>query len=215
MSHFRLPSGFHDNSVKQLSSFILSTCPIHFHRLVFTLVLLSISWFDTMFGHLIFNIFRRHLNINMSSLRLSPSFIFQSSHPYNSTDLTSELNGLNLVFNGWMLGLNNCLSLMKDTIAFQILSQICSYPPNISGRRSPPGVSGWRSPPEGVYILWLVEHGFQTLFCFHLHHAESFCWDSMNHNEGSAARLPSLPLTSHLHPPKPPLPPSPYNSGQL
>ena len=96
----------HDNAVIQLSSFILSTCPIHLNLLVFTLslifvtlVLLSISSFDTMYGHLIFNILRRHLNINTSIFQLTPSFIYQASHPYNRTHLTSELNSLNLVFN--------------------------------------------------------------------------------------------------------------------
>ena len=68
---FLLPMGFHENAVNQLlSSFILGTCPIHFHLLVFTssliinLVLLSISSFDVIYGHLIVNILRRHLNIN-------------------------------------------------------------------------------------------------------------------------------------------------------
>ena len=65
-----LPSGFHVIAVMQcLLSSIRRTCPIHFHLLAFTSslilfnpVLMRISSFDTIYGHLIFKIRLKHLN---------------------------------------------------------------------------------------------------------------------------------------------------------
>jgi len=96
----RLPSGCHLRAVTECDSCsIRNTWPIHLHLLAWIsrlscteFVLCRISSFDTTYGQKIFRMYLMHLNMNVSTNRLSPSFIFQVSLPYSSTGFPRRLN---------------------------------------------------------------------------------------------------------------------------
>ena len=134
---FLRPLGFHVNALIQslLSSF-LSKCPIHFHLLILTsslillsLVLLSISSLDMTYGHLFFNILLKQLNMKVSILLLSTSFTLHVSHPYKSTDLTSALNSLILVWREYIFEGHIFVSFINTVLVLKILFPMSSSPP--------------------------------------------------------------------------------------
>ena len=133
----RFPSGCHPNAVIQsLPSYLLSICPIQFHLLLlisqlmlFVYAILCISSLLIRCCHLTLKILLMHLFWNVLSWCSSFFVIFQVSHPYKSTGLTSVLKRCNLVFLPIPLQHHILCSRWNAPLAFCNLCWISLFPP--------------------------------------------------------------------------------------
>ena len=70
---------------------LIPSCIMTSVLIFFNLILIRISLFYNMYGHLTFSILLKHLNRNVCCFWVSPSFTFNVSHPYNNTAYKTHL----------------------------------------------------------------------------------------------------------------------------